>query len=61
MKERIKSFVLVLLILLSIWLTSETWIDKRLWPDGYSLFVNVKEWPIIREFFEKAILSPWKI
>lgn len=58
MKERIKSFVLVLLILLSIWLTSKTWIDKRLWPDGYSLFVNVKEWPIIREFFEKSYSQP---
>ncbi len=58
MKERIKSFVLVLLILLSIGLTSITWIDERLWPDGYSLFVNVKEWPIIRNFFEKSYSMP---
>ncbi|MDO5479365.1 MAG: hypothetical protein Q4G23_09420 [Clostridia bacterium] len=58
MKERIKSFVLVLLILSSIGLTSITWIDERLWPDGYSLFVNVKEWPVIREFFEKSYSQP---
>ena len=58
MKERIKSFVLVLLILLSIGLTSITWIDERLWPGGYSLFVNVKEWPIIKLFFENEYSQP---
>lgn len=58
MKERIKSFVLALLILLSVGLTSITWIDERLWPDGYSLFVNVKEWPIIRNFFSDNYSLP---
>ncbi len=58
MKERIKSFVLTALILLSIGLTSITWIDKRLWPDGYSLFANIKEWPLIREFFESQYSLP---
>ena len=58
MKERIKSFVLALLVLLSIGLTSITWIDERLWPDGYSLFVNVKEWPVIRSFFKDSYSLP---
>ena len=58
MKERIKSFVLALLIILSVGLTSITWIDERLWPDGYSLFVNVKEWPIIRNFFRDNYSLP---
>ena len=58
MKERIKSFVLTALILLSIGLTSITWIDKRLWPDGYSLFANLKEWPIIKEFFDEEYSLP---
>ena len=58
MKERIKSFVLTALILLSIGLTSITWIDERLWPTGYSLFANVKELPLIREFFETEYSLP---
>lgn len=58
MKERIKSFVLIVLILGSICLSSITWMDKRLWPEGYSLFTNVKNWPIVRNFFEDDYSSP---
>lgn len=58
MKERIKSFILVLLVLTSLYLTSRTWITERLWPDGYSLFVNVNNWPVIREFFGKDYSLP---
>lgn len=58
MKERIKSFVLILLVLVSIGLTSVTWMDERLWPEGYSLFANVKSWPIIRNFFDNYYSEP---
>lgn len=58
MKERIKSFVLVALIFLGVGLTSITWVDERLWPDGYSLFVNVREWPLIRNFFKNSYSLP---
>ncbi len=58
MKERVKSFVLTVLILLSIGLASKTWIDERLWPDGYSLFANLKELPVIRELFVKKYSLP---
>ncbi len=58
MKERIKSFILVLLVVMSLYLTSRTWITERLWPEGYSLFVNVKEWPVIRNFFRDEYSLP---
>lgn len=58
MKERIKSFVLIMLVLVSIGLTSVTWMDERLWPEGYSLFTNVKSWPIIRNFFGNYYSEP---
>lgn len=58
MKERIKSFILVLLVFMSLYLTSKTWITERLWPDGYSLFANVKEWPIISGFFKNEYSLP---
>ncbi len=48
-KERIKSFILILLILNSINLTIQLWFDSKLWPNGYGFtdsandfsFVNV--------------------
>lgn len=58
MKERIKSFVLVLLVIGSICLASITWIDERLWPAGYSLFANIRQWPIIRAFFADDYSAP---
>lgn len=58
MKERIKSVILILLVLCSIGLTSVTWMEERLWPEGYSLFTNVKAWPIIRTFFDGYYSQP---
>lgn len=58
MKERIKSVILILLVLCSVGLTSVTWMEERLWPEGYSLFANVKEWPLIRNFFDSYYSEP---
>lgn len=40
--ERIKSILLVLLVISSIVLTVNKWFDKKLWPDGYNFFSDVK-------------------
>ncbi|MDP4133305.1 MAG: hypothetical protein Q8882_04760, partial [Bacillota bacterium] len=58
MKERIKTFILIFLVLSSIGLTSITWTQERLWPEGYSLFVNFKKWPVIRLLFEDDYSMP---
>ncbi len=39
-------------------LTSITWMNERLWPEGYSLFSNVKQWPIVRNFFDSYYSVP---
>ncbi len=57
-KERIKSFILILLVLCSVGLTSVTWMEERLWPEGYSLFANFKTLPIIRNFFGEMYSEP---
>ncbi|MEE1043213.1 MAG: hypothetical protein UH854_04545, partial [Clostridia bacterium] len=41
-KERIKSFILILLILNSIQLTVQMWFDSNLWPSGYGFLDQVK-------------------
>ena len=58
MKERIKSFILILLVLCSVGLTSVTWMEERLWPEGYSLFANFKTLPVIRSFFGETYSQP---
>ncbi len=58
MKERIKSVILILLVLCSIGLTSATWMEERLWPEGYSLFGDLKTLPVIRHFFESNYSEP---
>ncbi len=40
--ERIKSIILVLLIISSIALSSQIWFNEKLWPDGYNFFVSLK-------------------
>ncbi len=39
-KERIKLFILILLILNSIQLTGQLWFDSNLWPDGFGEFAR---------------------
>lgn len=58
MKEKIKTLILVLLVISSITLASVTWIDGRLWPEGYSLFVNVRNWPLVKFFYEEDYSVP---
>ena len=40
--ERIKSILLVLLVISSIVLTVNKWFDEKLWPEGYNFFSDVK-------------------
>ncbi|MBE7038277.1 MAG: hypothetical protein E7404_05170 [Ruminococcaceae bacterium] len=42
-KEFIKNIVLALLIVSSISMTMNIWIDEKLWPDGYNFFSNITE------------------
>ncbi len=41
-KERIKSFILILLILNSVYLTIQLWFDSKLMPDGNGFFYYIK-------------------
>lgn len=41
-KARLKSIVLVGLILCSIVLTCRIWFSEKLWPDGYNFFANIQ-------------------
>ena len=42
-KERIKSTLLIALVISSLILTGQIWFNEKLWPDGYNFFVNIKE------------------
>lgn len=46
-KERIKSFILILLILNSIQLTVQMWFDSNLWPSGYGFLDNIKNSTVV--------------
>lgn len=46
-KERIKSFILILLILNSVHLTVQLWFDSKLWPKGYGFWDSVKNSTIV--------------
>lgn len=52
LKERVKLIVLVLLIISSVFFTSKIWQSERLWPNGYNLFINPQNWPVISTFFK---------
>lgn len=41
--ERLKSILLIMLVISSIVLTANNWYDKELWPEGYSLFSGIKK------------------
>ncbi len=40
-KERIKSIVLIALVISSLVLTGQIWFNEKLWPEGYNFFVNI--------------------
>lgn len=50
-KGFIKNIVLALLIVSSIVMTLNIWVDEKLWPDGYNFFSNLTE----RLFGEKVL------
>ncbi len=54
-KERMKTIVLILLIISSLFLTSQIWFSKKLWSEDYNFFVNgikpFKIQTIIRKVF----------
>ena len=41
--ERLKSILLVLLVISSIVLTVNKWFNEKLWPEGYNFFSDVKK------------------
>lgn len=41
-KERFKNAVLTALVLCSFLLTGRIWLNERMWPEGYSFFVNLR-------------------
>ena len=41
-KERIKSIVLIALVISSLVLTGQIWFNEKLWPEGYNFFVDIK-------------------
>ncbi|MBO7289339.1 MAG: hypothetical protein J6V03_05025, partial [Clostridia bacterium] len=40
--ERLKSILLIILVISSIVLTANKWFNEELWPEGYSFFSDVK-------------------
>jgi regulatory protein YycH of two-component signal transduction system YycFG len=40
--ERLKSILLIILVISSIILTANKWFNEELWPEGYSFFSDVK-------------------
>ena len=42
--ERLKSILLIILVISSIVLTANKWYSKELWPEGYSFFSSVKNY-----------------
>ncbi len=42
--ERLKSILLVLLVISSIVLTVNKWYNEKLWPDGYNFFSDIKNY-----------------
>lgn len=46
-KDRLKSLLLVILILNSVILTISIWFNEKLWPSGYNFFVTLKNNPVL--------------
>lgn len=66
--ERLKSILLIILVISSIVLTANKWFDEELWPEGYSFFSGVKKYFVgnndtTNEIFNanEEILKPAKI
>jgi len=67
--ERLKSILLVLLVISSIVLTVNKWFNEKLWPDGYNFFSDVKNYftgassGTSSSFFDpvEVVLKPAKI
>ncbi len=49
-KERIKSFVLVCLVMINFILAAKILTDKKLWPYGYNFFVSLEKSDILKVF-----------
>ena len=41
-KERIKDFVLIVLVISSLFLTGKIWFNENLWPEGFNLFSAIE-------------------
>ncbi|MBE7026010.1 MAG: hypothetical protein E7410_00370 [Ruminococcaceae bacterium] len=41
-KERLKTVVLIALVISSLVMTGQIWFNEKLWPEGYNFFVNIK-------------------
>ena len=50
-KERLKNIILTTLIISAVFLTSQIWFNKKLWPDGYNFFGYAENLPLIGRFF----------
>ena len=67
--ERLKSILLVLLVISSIVLTVNKWFNEKLWPEGYNFFSHVKNYfttgtsdNIVKSFDPiEQVLKPEKI
>lgn len=67
--ERLKSILLISLVISSIVLTVNKWFNQKLWPEGYNFFSNVKNYfvydnnsePQVSYSVEDHILNPSKI
>ncbi len=55
--ERLKSILLVLLVISSIVLTVNKWFNEKLWPDGYNFFSDIKNYFTSASSSNKSSLS----
>jgi hypothetical protein len=60
-KERIKSVILVLLIVNCIQLTGQIWLDEKLWPSGYNFFHSMEDLPLIGSLIQSLDKSSQEI
>lgn len=52
-KEQLKSFILTVLILIAVFLTTQIWFDKKLWPNGYNFFNSIEKMPVVGQIIDK--------
>lgn len=46
-KESLKTVFLIFLVICNLILGCKIWLQKKLWPDGYNFFYNIKNFPIM--------------